>query len=63
MINDNIEIKIISLRSDQVKIGIIAPKNVKVYRQEIFEEIQKANVTATTTNLDALKDVLKKNEE
>lgn len=63
IINDDIEIKIISLRPDQVKIGIIAPKSVKVYRQELYEEIQKANIASTKSNLDGLINVIKKGEE
>ena len=43
IINDNIEITIIETRGDSVKIGINAPKNVSIYREEIFEEIRKNN--------------------
>ncbi len=61
IINDDIEIKVISLRQDQVKIGIVAPKTVKIYRKEIFDEIQAANIAAAqgVNKLDALKDVMK----
>lgn len=59
IINDNIEIKIISLRPDQVKLGIVAPKDVKIFRREIYDEIQQANIEATKpADLSALKDVL-----
>lgn len=61
IINDDIEIKVISLRQDQVKIGIVAPRSVKIYRKEIFDEIQAANIAAAqgAHQLDALKDVMK----
>jgi len=43
IINDNIEVTILETRGDTVKIGITAPKNVTVFREEIYEEIKKAN--------------------
>jgi carbon storage regulator len=43
MIGDDISISIIELRSDQIKIGVEAPRNVKVFRQEIFDEIRTEN--------------------
>lgn len=43
IINDNIEIIVIETRGDSVKLGINAPRNVSVYREEIFEEIKKNN--------------------
>lgn len=45
-IGDTITIKILSLQDSQVKIGIEAPKEVKIYRTEIYEEIHKSNVQA-----------------
>ncbi len=49
IINDNIEIKIIGVKQDQVKIGIIAPKDVKIFRKEIYDEIQSANIAAASS--------------
>lgn len=43
IINDNIEITIIETKGDFVRIGINAPKNVSIYREEIYEEIKQAN--------------------
>ncbi|MEI8390148.1 MAG: carbon storage regulator CsrA [bacterium] len=43
IISDNIEITILETRGDTVKIGINAPKHVSVFREEIYEEIKKAN--------------------
>lgn len=58
IINGEIEIKIVSIKPDQVKIGIIAPKEVKVYRQEIFTEIIKENERAQQSpSLSALRDL------
>lgn len=49
IINDDIEIKIINIRPDQVKIGIVAPREVKIFRKEIYDEIKEVNVEATST--------------
>ncbi|MBN2546693.1 MAG: carbon storage regulator CsrA, partial [Spirochaetes bacterium] len=43
MIGEDIEITILSIKGDHAKIGIRAPIDVKVYRKEIYEEIQAAN--------------------
>jgi carbon storage regulator len=46
MIGDRIEISVVEIRGDHVKIGIQAPKNVKVYRQEVYKAIQQENIEA-----------------
>ncbi len=46
VISDDIVISIIEIRGDQVKLGIEAPKNVKVYRREVFIAIQEENKLA-----------------
>lgn len=43
VIDDNIQIQIVDVRSDIVKIGIEAPKSVKIYREEVWSNIQKEN--------------------
>ena len=40
VINNNIEITVLEIRGDQVKIGISAPKEVPVYRKEVYLQIQ-----------------------
>lgn len=47
LIGDQIEISIIEIKGDQVKIGIQAPKNVSVYRHEVYEAIQAENLEAS----------------
>ena len=42
VISDNIHIKIVNLRNGQVRIGIDAPKNITVHREEIYEKIKSA---------------------
>lgn len=46
MIGEDISLTIIEIRGDQVKIGIEAPKAVKVFRQEVYEAIQNENRAA-----------------
>ncbi len=54
MLNDDIEIIIISIDGDQVKLGINAPKNVEIHRKEIYLSIQEENSSATKTESDLL---------
>ena len=60
VINENIELSILEVQGDQIKIGIKAPKSVKIYRKEIFVEIQEENKKAATTNVSGVSDVLAK---
>lgn len=46
MIGDGIEVKVVSIDGDQVKLGIEAPRHIKVHRQEVFEAIQDENKAA-----------------
>ncbi|MEL3908500.1 MAG: carbon storage regulator CsrA [Treponemataceae bacterium] len=46
IIGENIEITIIDVKGDQVKVGIEAPRELKVFRREVYEEIQKENLAA-----------------
>ncbi|WP_338838616.1 carbon storage regulator CsrA [Kurthia gibsonii] len=46
MIGDDIEVKVISIDGDQLKLGIEAPRHIKVHRQEVFEAIQSENKAA-----------------
>lgn len=62
VINNNVEITILDIKGDQVKIGIQAPKEVPVYRKEVYLQIQQANKDAmdnviSAENMDALKDL------
>ena len=59
VLNDNIEITIVDVQGDQVRIGINAPKSVSIYRKEIFLEIQAENKKAAGVQSIDLKDLLK----
>lgn len=60
ILNDNIEVTVLEVKGDQVKIGINAPKDVPIYRKELFVQIQEANAAAANTvNPAALGELLK----
>lgn len=56
-ISDNIIIKIVDLDSRHVKLGIEAPKNISVNREEIYERIQKENMAASELKDQSLKNI------
>ena len=59
IINNNIEITILEVKGDQVKVGITAPKEVPVYRKEVYLQIQEANKAAVDADgMEALKKLL-----
>lgn len=47
VVNNNIEITVLEIRGDQIKIGIQAPKDVPIYRKEVYVQIQKENEEAS----------------
>lgn len=58
MIGDHIKIKILAVEGEQIKLGIVAPKTVKVHRSEVFEAIQAQNkeaLSSTSSFLEQLK--------
>ncbi len=60
IVNNNIEITILDIRGDQVKIGIAAPKEVPIYRKEVYLQIQAENEAATNVaGMEALANLLK----
>ena len=60
VLNNNIEVTVLEIKGEQVKLGITAPKEVPVYRKEVYIQIQEANMASSDTQgMDALKDLLK----
>ena len=47
MIGDDIEIVVVDIKYDQVKLGINAPKYIPVHRREVYEDIQRENTVAS----------------
>ena len=59
VINNNVEITVLEVRGEQVKLGISAPKEVPVYRKEVYLQIQEANKEAADiSGIDALNQIL-----
>lgn len=58
IINNNVEVTILEIKGDQVKLGITAPREVPIYRKEVYLQIQESNKDAMhVENLEALKDL------
>ncbi len=59
VINNNIEITVLDIRGDQIKLGISAPKEIPIYRKEVYIQIQNENKEATdVAGIEALKKML-----
>ncbi len=63
MIGNDIEITLLEIKGDQVKLGITAPKSVPIYRKEIYAQIQEENKSAgQAVDLAQLKGIFDKKE-
>lgn len=56
-IGDDIQIHVVDIRGSQVKLGIMAPKEVEIYREEVYLKIQEENRLAAQVSKDALSSV------
>jgi carbon storage regulator len=54
MIGHDIVVTVLEVRGDQVRIGIQAPRDVDVHREEVFAALQQANVSAASPSKEAL---------
>ncbi len=54
MIGDDIEITVVDIRGDKVRLGISAPRQIQVHRKEVYEAIQRENTAATGVQVDDL---------
>ncbi len=52
MIGDNVEITVVDIRGDKVRLGITAPSDIPVHRKEVYEAIKKENKQAANITLD-----------
>ena len=58
VINNNVEVTILEIRGDKIKIGVNAPKEVPVYRKEVYLQIQKENKASVAEDkMEALKNL------
>ena len=64
IIGGNIEIKILEIEDGKVRIGIEAPKDVDIFREELYRTIQEENIEAAKTHIDINKmnEFMKKNK-
>ena len=59
VINNNIEITVLEIKGEQVKLGISAPRDVPIYRKEVYVPLQEATKEAVNADgLKSLKDLL-----
>ena len=59
VLSNNIEVTVLEIKGEQVKLGITAPKDVPIYRKEVYTQTQAANEAAVDTGgMAALKDLL-----
>ncbi|MEI2283222.1 carbon storage regulator CsrA [Paenibacillus polysaccharolyticus] len=62
IIQDQIEVTVLAVEGDTVRIGITAPKHIDIFRQEIYASIQEANresAATLTANVEAFMERLK----
>ena len=57
VIGDNVEITVVEIKGDHVKLGITAPKNVSVHRKEVYLAIQKENIIASKSDIGKLAEI------
>ena len=63
IIGDNIEVVMLGIQGEQVKLGFVAPRTVSIYRKEVYEQIQKENIEAAAgLNVGAIKNLMRKKE-
>lgn len=60
IINDNIEVTVLDIQGDQVRLGISAPRNISIHRKEVYLEIQEENRRAAQAGNIDLNKLLKK---
>ena len=57
MIGDDIEVVVVDIKGDQVKLGIRAPRTVSVHRSEVYQEIKQQNKEAAASSPQSLSDL------
>lgn len=56
MIGDEVEITIVDIRGDKVRLGINAPRQIQVHRKEVYAAIKQENTESTQVRIDDLSD-------
>ena len=60
VISDDITITVLDVEGEKVKIGIDAPKDIKVFRKELIEEVKNTNTESTSSDVSSLKELQEK---
>ena len=58
VLGPDINLKILEIHKNQIKLGIEAPSDIKIYRNEVYEQIKEENLQASKTKLDVLQSVI-----
>lgn len=58
IIDDKIKVKVVGIEGNQVKLGIEAPREIKIHRKEVYEQIEAENKEAAKTEVKSLKDIV-----
>lgn len=59
IIDGNIEVKVLEIVGDKVKLGISAPKEIDIYREEVYLQVLESNKSASGAQLSVLADIKK----
>ncbi len=59
VIGDNIRIKVLDVRGDKVKIGVLAPEEITVFRDELYTKVVQQNIKASEIDKDSLEELCK----
>lgn len=63
VINNNVEVTVLEIKGEQVKLGISAPREVPVYRKEVYAQIQESNQESVNVDgMEALRNLIGKHE-
>lgn len=54
VIGDEVEVVVLEVRGEQVRIGVRAPKSISVHRKEVYEQIRQENLNAASVSTDDL---------
>ncbi len=57
IIGENVQLSVVEINKNNIKIGINAPKDVSIYREEVFEKIKEENKMAPTSGIVDLTDI------